>query len=759
MNRRIALWTLAVATTTLAGCERKLAPPKPDTVVITLAPDEVSADSGATVATALVTDNRTPLKGFAVSFQITLVANSGANPSYAAIVGVTDVNGRATASLSGLNEAGVGAVTATVLDDDAEPITIDEIPVEGSAPLTVRPGVAASLDASLSSSSIDLGNSDSLDVAYIVRDAQGNLAWDPVQIVTDHPGATVLGTTLANLGMAGTWSVAVSVIGNPAVGDTEAFQVLPGGAAMIDMVLSNATTDAYADPAAHPPVVVSYTVTDGNGNDVTATSDVDCGIDALSGGAVEAATLRVFPLVVKGTFPITCSLLDANAALVDADTETLTVLDLTPPAVTITSPAANTHFASGAEVNVVVNAQDLVGVVSMGSQIAGSGGADAASILVTGNGALNKNVTNTFSLRAANSDFFGGTQTVFAYAQDGSGNVANAASVPIIIDPFAVMPAGISVALVREDSVLSNPNGIAADPTAAAGTARLFIADAAAGGAIHRLDYVRATGASTIVAANTGWPATGVEFNAAGTLLFAPRGNDQVRVFNWNGTNLTVNRTVTIPGAASLIHAVFGPVSPVFCPTGPCLYLTDPGNSAVWLLDTSNDAASLFADNATPRNGGGPALDSPSGITFDPATSRIFVSDGFVGAGNEVVYEMAADGADALAITDSLSVFMNNTPALGPTPDLPNGMEYRGVGGSGLYADRVFTANVGNDQIYDAVRDGGDAGLLSDDWNVFLEALGRFPIDMAFQPGTDRMYVLFSSGNGMSSHVVELSGF
>lgn len=741
------------------GCERKLSDPKPDTVVVTLSPSEISADDGGSLATALVTEKRTPLKGFAVSFQIALTADSGANPSYAAMTAVTDVNGRASVLLSGLNVAGEGSVTATAVKDSGEPITRGDVPVSGSTPVSVRAGSPTLLDAELSATSVDLANVDSIDVSYLVRDAQGNLTNDPVEIVTDHPGATVLAATIANLGAAGNWSVSVSVVGNPAVSDTESFQVLPSAGAIIDTFLSNSTTDAYADPALHPPVVVGYQVTDGSGNDVTADSNVICTISGLSGGAVEAGTLRIFPLVVKGTFSVTCSLLDAALALVDADAETVVVLDLTPPTVIITSPAANTHFASGANVDVTVNAQDLVGVVSMGSQVVGLGGNSATSELVTGNGALNKNVTKTFSLQAANADFFGGTQTVFAYAQDGSGNVANASSVPIIIDPFAVMPTGIAVALVREDAAFANPNAIAADPSALAATPRLFLADNGGGGAIWKIDYTRATGVSTMTAVNTGWAANGVEFNAAGTLLFAPRAN-QVRVFNWNGTTLTVNRTLTNAAANVLVHAVFGPTSPTSCPTGPCLYLTDPANSEVWLLDTSTDAFSLFADNNTARNGGGPAMDRPTGIAFDSATNRLFVSDGFLGGGaNDVVYELAPDGADALAITESLSVFMNNTPALGPTPDLPYGMEYRGLGGTGIYANRVFAANLGNDQMYEAARDGGDAGLLSDDWNTFVEALGRAPIDMAFQPGSDQMYVLFSNGNGMDPHVVELSGF
>lgn len=757
MIRRI----VAVAGVALAvvGCERKLDPPKPDTVVVTLAPAELSADDGETLATAFVTEKRVPLKGFAVSFQVILTAATGADPSYASVTAVTDVNGRAELTLSGLTRTGQGDVTATVLNDDGEPILRGDVPVAGSAPLRVRSGAAATLDATLSATSVDLDNVDSIEVSYLLRDGQGNPTAEPIEIVTDHPGASVLGTTVSGLGVAGTWSIAVSAIGNPSVSDTESFQVLPGATAMIDVFLSNATTDAYADPLLHPPVTVGYVVADADGNDVTGTAIVACTIDVLSGGAVDLTSREVSPLVVKGTFPVTCTLEDAMANVLDSDSETLTVLDLTPPAITIASPAAGTHFASGADVDVTVNATDVVGVTAVTAQVAGLGDSDGATELVTGDGALNKNVTKTFTLQAAGADSFGGTQTIYATGLDGSGNVANAPAVSVVIDPFTVMPSGISPALVREDPSFSLPLSIVADPNPPANTARLFVGDIGGGGVIWRVDYDRITQTSTMIAANTGLAAMGLELDAAGTQLFATSGNE-VHVFNHVNGTLTFDRMITIPAAAALGHAVFGPTTVSFCPTGPCLYISDPGSQAVVLLDISNDGSTVFASNATPRDGGGPALDEASGIAYDPTTSRLFVSDGgLFGGGNDVVYELAPDGADGDVQTDSLRLFMDNGTPLGPDPDLPCGLEYRGLGGSGLFADQVFTANLGDDRMLNAVRDGGDGNFLSDSWGTFLEGIGRTPIDLSFQAGTDRMYVLFSGGNGMDEHVVELSGF
>lgn len=743
---RITLLGVVMGALAVAGCERKLSDPKPDTVVVTLSPSEVSADDGGTVATAFVTEKRVPLKGFAVSFEVALLADSGANPSYALMNAVTDVNGRATVALSGLSVAGDGSVTATAVNGDGEPITRGGIPVAGSAPLAVRAGGAVSLDAELSASSVDLTNVDSIDVSYVVRDAQGNLTSDPVEIVTDHPGATVLAATIANLGAAGNWSVTVSVVGNPSVSDTESFQVLPSAGAIIDTFLSNSTTDAYADPALHPPVTVGYRVTDGTGNDVTADSSVLCTISGLSGGAVEASTSRIFPLVVKGTFPVTCSLLDALGGLVDADAETLTVFDLTPPAVSIVSPLPGTTFLADELFTAQVRGQDLVGVSQLTGQLVGLGDNTFESHLVAVT--PNTDVTVPLLFRAANNqNTFGGAQTIYALGFDGSGNAATAVPVTINVQPFSVLGAGITAQLVLNDPAIVNPRAIAADPQSLATNPVLYVADSGGSGAIHRIAYDRVAGTSTRTAFATGENFRGVEWDAAGDFLYASADNT-IRVYDRTGLLV---RVLSIAGASTLEHLTFGP--------GGFLYASDSNSVEVYrITNLITGTRTIFADNGTPRTGGGQSLDQPMGIAFAPVlglSSNLFVSD----VSRDVVYELLPD-ADLDGATDQMSVFMlRNVPALGPDPDVVYGVEYKRTGGA--FGDQLFVANNGNERILAAVRDDAivnDADLLSDAWSAFLVSVGRDPVDMAFHP-SERMYVLFDQGNGMDPHVVELSGF
>lgn len=740
--RLVTLFSVAALSVLgLTGCEKKLAKPAPDTVAVTLAPADVSADQGVTSASALVTEKRVPLERIAVRFQIALVAATGANPTYAEIVAETDVNGIASADLTGLQQTGAGEVIATAMREETEGVFVprldeNDAPIAGSAALRVLPGVATSMAVSLNPTAVNPANGDFTDVSWVVRDAQGNRTADSVEIVTDHPGATVLGARLENLGLAGSWSVAVSVTGRPQVSDAENFTVLPGTALMIDTLLSNATTDAYADPLLHPPVAVTYKVTDASGNNVTLGANVVCGIDVLSGGGIAAGVIS--PLVIKGTFPVTCSLLDGANALVSKDTETLTVVDLTPPAVTITSPAAGTHFATNFDFNVQVRGQDVVAVSQLTAQLVGLGELQTQSQLVA---SLSKDVTVSLPFTTAPANRFGGNMTIYALGADGSGNLANAPSVNIIIDPFALLAPGISPELVREDAQFQTPRAIASDPLSGNFLPDLYVADQTRnGGTIWKVSYNRLTKTSTMTTFVSGIGAVrGVEWNAVGDRIYASI-NGSVVAFDRAGV---AQQTISPAGATRLEHLAFG--------AGGFLYAADSQNTTVYRLDVGAGTSSVFANAATTVANGGGSLNAPVGVAYDPTTQSLFVSD----VGNDIVYELFPDGADAGTVTDSLRRFMDTGLAFGPDPNVPVGMDYKQAGG--LYANQLLVSNAGNQQVYNATRDGADADLFSDLWTTFLDG-SRSPLDMAFH-SNGRLYVLFASGNGMDAHVVELSGF
>lgn len=731
MNRVSTLAVLAAALVVAAGCEKKLPAPQPDTVLVTLAPADVSADSGATVASALVTERRVPLEGFSVSFGIALVASSGANPTYADVTAVTDVNGIATVDLSGLNRTGAGAVTATAMREVSgggfEPyLDDDDQPVAGSAPIRVFAGAAASVSVSLAPAVVDPANGDFLDVSYEVRDGQGNLTGDPVEISTDHPGATVLGARLENLTAAGAWTAAVSVAGRPSVSDSENFSVLPGTASIIDAWLSNTTTDAYADPMAHAPVTVWYRVTDASGNDVTAGSNVVCGIDVLSGGAVNAGIIS--PLVVKGTFPVTCSLLDGANNLVSSDSETLTVVDLTPPAVTITAPADGATFASGENFTVQVRGQDVVAVSQLTAQLVGLGQNDTESRIVA---SLSTDVTIPFGFTAGDAGSFSGTQAIYAMGADGSGNLSTAAPVTINVRPFSILAAGIDAALVREDAAFNNPVAIAVMNTAADPV--LAVADpGAGGGTIWTVAYDRTNGTSTrSVFASPIGTVRGVEWDRMTNVLWASVDNT---IQKYDASSGALLATITLPGGSAPEHLVLG--------DAPWLYVAARGNDEILRIDTTNDGVQLLPYAI---------VAGCAGIEYDAVTGSLFVSDF---GGGARVYELTPDGnVDGMA--DAVNTFMDAGTVFGPDPNDPRGLAYKGAGGT--YANQLLVANDGNAEIYNGTRDGVDANTFSDAWSTFLRST-RTPRDLAFH-ANGNLYVLFNGGGGLDAHIVELSGF
>lgn len=748
MRIRIAVALLLPAF--LAGCDQKLGSPRPDTVAVTVSPDPISADAGTADVQALVTDRRTPLEGMQVSFHVQLVASSGANPVFADVLGLTDVNGIATAPLSGLNRTGLGSVTVTAVKKDAALTPFldkNDQPIQGSAEFRVSAGLPVSVSAVLNPSQVNPAQNplDTFsDVSWQVRDAEGNLTADAVQILTDLPGASILGTRIADARTAGDWTVTVAVAGHPDVFDSETLSVLPGKARRIDAFLSNATTDAYLDPLAHAPVIVGYRVTDTAGNDVSlaAAADVTCAIASASGGAINATTGVVSNLVVKGTFPVSCTLVDSVSSTISIDTETLTVVDLTPPAVTITAPASMTHVGAGQDFTVTVNGQDLVGVTSLTAQLVGLGDSTTQSQLIALT--ANKNVNASYTFTAAGPNSFGGAQTLYALGADGSGNQAAANSITVIVDPFTPKPAGISAALVREDAAIGNPTAIVQDPQSTIANPVVEVADDAGAGRIWKISYNRAAGTSTMTLLATGHAFAGLEWNAAGDRLYATAGGSQVFAYDRAGAAVTAE-DITIAGAATLEGIVFG--------QGGLLYAADAGFPAVWRINVATKAANTFATSATMRANsaaGNTAISSPVGIAYDPATLHLFLSD----TGRNFVYELF-DDANADGITDKLEIFMRD--GLGfPRPDFNvlAGMDYKGAGGP--YANQLLVSNTKVDRILNAVRDANADGF-SDSWSVFLGSPAGTPVDMAFKG--NQLYVLFNAGGGLNAHVVELSGF
>ena len=136
MERRRS-FSLAVALLALAGCERNLSKPKPDAVLIELAPDVVSSEDGSLLARATVVEGNTPLRGRSVRMQIAFTDQLGNVRAVPGITGDTDDTGALEHRFAGLDWAGAGTITAEVLDGDGEPYTRGDVPVASTATFSV----------------------------------------------------------------------------------------------------------------------------------------------------------------------------------------------------------------------------------------------------------------------------------------------------------------------------------------------------------------------------------------------------------------------------------------------------------------------------------------------------------------------------------------------------------------------------------------------------------------------------------------------
>jgi hypothetical protein len=184
-------------------------------------------------------------------------------------------------------------------------------------------------------------------------------------------------------------------------------------------------------------LTVDYTDRNGVAHAITDATDKSDAIGALSS--------TFTGLTWEGAGTVTASVLDdkGNPALdpmknpVTAKA-TFSVVDQSPPTVTITSPAAGTHIPKG-RFSVTASATDEIGVSQLFVQAvspepAGGGGGNQldrtrSTILASGN----TTGTVTYEFDAGNLSN-GTTVTLYAMAEDMSGNLAVAASVNVVVD-------------------------------------------------------------------------------------------------------------------------------------------------------------------------------------------------------------------------------------------------------------------------------------------------------------------------------------
>ena len=399
------------------------------------------------------------------------------------------------------------------------------------------------------------------------------------------------------------------------------------------------------------------------------------------------------------------------------------VLDLSPPVLTIEPPTMDLRVGTGFPFDVQVHATDEIGIGQVIVQVVGELNDTRSQIVASGT----TDGVVSFGFDVPNGALPGPTITIYAIAEDLSGNFAAATAVTLTVDPTIVVGVLPGFSARTLTSGTGGGNGILAAPTAIARSPKdgmLYVADAAGGtcgnGCIRKVDASTGAVSATLVVAAQ--PAiTGLSFDATGDNLyysFNNGGNTALVQLTWNaGTstyatpvicNVPVNQNPPDPWH-SVFDATLG------------LLVSDQGDKVL-----KRQAACTQTD---PTNFAGAGMfDQPWGVAQKSATD-FYVSDFNL----DRIFHVTSGGA-----TDTFEI---------SGQDRPQGIEWL-AGGPSIFADSLLVANNGSQR------------LSSTRGNFTSRSAAYFrdpPIDLALTTGT--AYVVTVQGGGNPGRIFAISGF
>lgn len=174
MKALLRLGSVAVVIVTGTACERGLSKPKPDAVLLQLAPDVVSSEDGSLVARATVVDGQTPLKGKTVRLTVVFTDQLGNVRSVPGVTEETDRTGAVEHTFEGLFWAGAGSIHAEVLDGDGEPyVGREDVPVESTSTFAVVDLTPPSVTIQPPTEDLHVGRDLPLDIEVTFTDLMG----------------------------------------------------------------------------------------------------------------------------------------------------------------------------------------------------------------------------------------------------------------------------------------------------------------------------------------------------------------------------------------------------------------------------------------------------------------------------------------------------------------------------------------------------------------------------------------------------------
>lgn len=431
-------------------------------------------------------------------------------------------------------------------------------------------------------------------------------------------------------------------------------------------------------------------------------------------------------LTWEGTGIVTVEALDkgGNPLMVDGDpvqgTATFSVLDRTPPTVTILPPTSDLHIGPGLPLQVAVQVEDEIGVSEV--YLEASGELNRLRSTVVASGATQATVTFDFDI--PDNARSGPTITLHAMAGDLSGNLAAAEPVTLTVDPAIAVatPQGLSGDLLTDgtQNFLDDPTALAVSPK----DGLVYVTDNSGGSpcndaCIRTVDPT--TGAvSPDAVTNGNGRLEGIAFDASGDhLYFSDRQNRLVEM-TWNATNVRYENPVACndwgaDNPQDPMHLVFDPTLGVL--------VVDQNDDRVKQMATCDAAAQ-------PTSFTNRIFDRGWGIALG-AGGDIFVSD--EGRG-EILQVDRTNGDTTLFEQAGL--------------DRPRGIEWL-AGGTSDFADSLLIADTGDRTVSSTVGIGTTRDA------VFLR---NQPVDVALD-GAGTLFVLTRPSAGDRGRVFIVTGF
>ena len=392
------------------------------------------------------------------------------------------------------------------------------------------------------------------------------------------------------------------------------------------------------------------------------------------------------------------------------------VIDRTPPKITILPPTTDNHVGPGLPLDVQVHVTDEIGVSEV--TLDGAGPINGGGTTVIASGAMDK--TLTFRMQVDQQAMAGPNIELHALASDLSGNLATAAAVTLTVDPAITIatPPGLTGSLLVDgnQTQLNDPRAIAASPQ----DGKLYVADRGGGicngHCIWQVDPATGMIATTPVYIGVG-VIQGVAFDATGTNLYFTDSQNITGHLTWNGTayaNVALCNSAAQQKPQTPVHLVFDATLGILTPD-------DNGQNVVEVNPCAPTTAGI---DFTMQN----TFDAPRGIALDP-TGKIYVSDQNRGI-------VATVDRTSHAVATFAAGFQE-----------PYGVEWLGASTT-TFANSLMVADMG-DRIVASTTGSG----------VPLAAayLRNSPIDLAFVAGT--MYILTTPSANNRGRIYKVTGF